>query len=47
MDNYIFMLSDKVKRQPVCYRNRFGIELIGDLHQPVNRGLSTFCEALR
>lgn len=36
MDNYIFQLSDQVTRQPVSYRNRFGIELAGDLYMPAD-----------
>ena len=32
MDNYIFELSDKVTRQPVSYKNRFGIEIAADLY---------------
>lgn len=36
MGNYIFDLSDKVTRQAVSYRNRFGIELAGDLYLPAD-----------
>lgn len=32
MSNHIFELSDRVKRAPVRYRNRFGIELAGELY---------------
>jgi uncharacterized protein len=31
---YIFDLSDNVKREHVYYKNRFGIELSGDLYMP-------------
>lgn len=34
MDDYIFTLSDKVTRQAVNYKNRFGITLSGDLYLP-------------
>jgi fermentation-respiration switch protein FrsA (DUF1100 family) len=33
-DDYTFDLSDGVTRTPVRYRNRFGIELAGDLYAP-------------
>ena len=36
MDNYIVKLSDKVVRKPVLYKNRFGIELSGDLYYAKN-----------
>ncbi|MFI8581363.1 alpha/beta hydrolase [Ectopseudomonas khazarica] len=36
MGNYIFALSEQVRRQPVSYRNRFGIELAGDLYLPAD-----------
>jgi fermentation-respiration switch protein FrsA (DUF1100 family) len=35
-DDYTFELSDDVTRRPVRYRNRFGIELAGDLYTPKN-----------
>jgi fermentation-respiration switch protein FrsA (DUF1100 family) len=35
-DDYTFELSDDVTRTPVRYRNRFGIELAGDLYAPKN-----------
>ena len=31
-DNYIFELSDEVTRQPISYKNRFGIEVAADLY---------------
>jgi len=46
MDDYIFTLSDQVTRQPVSYRNRFGIELSGDLYLPADPGLATPLPAL-
>ncbi|OPX57879.1 MAG: Alpha/beta hydrolase family protein [Methanobacterium sp. PtaB.Bin024] len=33
-DNYIFELSDEVTRQPVSYKNRFGIKVAADLYLP-------------
>lgn len=36
MGNYIFSLSDKVTRKPVAYKNRFGVELAGDLYLPAD-----------
>ncbi len=33
-DYYIFELSDNVNRQSVNYKNRYGIELAGDLYTP-------------
>lgn len=35
-DNYIFELSDNVTRQPVSYKNRFGIKIAADLYLPKN-----------
>ncbi len=35
-DYYIFELSENVKRQSVTYKNRYGIELAGDLYTPQN-----------
>ncbi len=37
-DDYTFQLSDKVTRQKVTFRNRYGITLTGDLYLPKNRG---------
>jgi fermentation-respiration switch protein FrsA (DUF1100 family) len=37
-DNYTFQLSDKVTRQKVNFKNRYGIILTGDLYLPKNRG---------
>lgn len=36
MPNYIFELSDKVSRQSVSYKNRFGIRISADLYLPNN-----------
>ena len=33
-EHYTFTLSDKVTRQPVSFRNRYGITLAGDLYLP-------------
>jgi fermentation-respiration switch protein FrsA (DUF1100 family) len=35
-DGYTFVLSDEVTRTPVRYRNRYGIEIAGDLYQQKN-----------
>lgn len=35
-DHYTFQLSDKVTRQKVTFKNRFGIKLSGDLYVPKN-----------
>src|SRR5215203_4285814 len=37
-EHYTFPLSDKVSRQKVTFKNRFGITLTGDLYLPTNRG---------
>lgn len=37
-DYYLFKLSDKVTRQKVTFKNRYGITLTGDLYTPKNRG---------
>ncbi len=37
-DEYTFQLSDKVTRQKVTFKNRYGIELTGDLYLPKNGG---------
>jgi fermentation-respiration switch protein FrsA (DUF1100 family) len=37
-DFYTFQLSDKVTRQKVTFKNRYGITLAGDLYLPKNRG---------
>lgn len=37
-DNYTFQLSDKVTRQKVSFKNRYGITLAADLYLPKNRG---------
>ena len=36
--HYTFPLSDKVTRQKVTFKNRFGITLTGDLYVPKSRG---------
>ena len=35
-DHYTFKLSDKVSRQKVTFKNRYGISLVGDLYVPKN-----------
>jgi Hydrolases of the alpha/beta superfamily len=37
-EHYTFKFSDKVTRQKVTFKNRYGITLTGDLYQPKNRG---------
>ncbi|OJV52469.1 MAG: hypothetical protein BGO31_07410 [Bacteroidetes bacterium 43-16] len=37
-DHYTFELSDKVTRQKVTFKNRYGITLSGDLYIPKNSG---------
>ena len=37
-DHYTFQLSDKVVRQKVTFKNRYGISIAGDLYLPKNRG---------
>lgn len=37
-DHYTFQLSDKVIRQKVTFKNRYGITLTGDLYIPKNKG---------
>jgi uncharacterized protein len=37
-EHYTFQLSDKVTRQAVTFKNRFGITLSGDLYLPKNSG---------
>lgn len=37
-EHYTFQLSDKVTRQKVSFKNRFGITLSGDLYTPKNGG---------
>lgn len=36
-EHYTFQLSDKVTRQKVTFKNRYGIILSGDLYIPKNR----------
>ena len=35
-NGYSFPLRDTVKREKVCFRNRYGIELCGDLYLPAH-----------
>jgi hypothetical protein len=35
-DHYTFQLSDKLTRQKVTFKNRYGITLAGDLYVPKN-----------
>lgn len=37
-EHYTFELSDKVTRKKVTFKNRYGIELTGDLYTPKNGG---------
>jgi fermentation-respiration switch protein FrsA (DUF1100 family) len=37
-DYYTFQLSDKITRQAVTYKNRYGITIAADLYLPKNRG---------
>ncbi|WP_312395369.1 alpha/beta hydrolase, partial [Chryseobacterium sp.] len=37
-DHYTFTLSEKVSRQKVTFKNRYGITLSGDLYLPKNTG---------
>ena len=37
-EHYTFQLSDKVSRQKVSFKNRYGITLSGDLYLPKNAG---------
>ncbi len=37
-EHYTFKLSDKVTRQKVTFKNRYGITLCGELYLPKNRG---------
>jgi fermentation-respiration switch protein FrsA (DUF1100 family) len=37
-DHYTFQLSDKVTREKVTYKNRYGITITADLYTPKNRG---------
>nr|WP_294874728.1 alpha/beta hydrolase [uncultured Pedobacter sp.] len=37
-EHYTFKLSDKVTRQKVTFKNRYGITLSGDLYLPINHG---------
>src|SRR5688500_2105072 len=38
IEYYTFQLSDKVTRQKVSYKNRYGISISADLYLPKNRG---------
>jgi len=37
-EHYTFQLSDKVTREKVSFKNRYGITIVGDLYLPKNRG---------
>ena len=37
-EHYTFQLSEKVTRQKISFKNRYGITLSGDLYLPKNRG---------
>jgi hypothetical protein len=37
-DHYTFQLSDKVTREKVAFKNRYGITIAADLYLPKNRG---------
>lgn len=37
-EHYTFQLSDKVTREKITFKNRYGIELTGDLYIPKNGG---------
>ncbi len=37
-EHYTFELSDNVTREKVSFKNRYGIELVGDLYLPKDRG---------
>ncbi|MFV5701363.1 alpha/beta hydrolase [Flavobacterium sp. XS2P12] len=41
VQQYTFQLSDKVSRQKVTFKNRYGITLTGDLYLPKNRESET------
>ena len=41
-EHYTFKLSDKVTRQKVTFKNRYGITLAGDLYLPKDSGNQTF-----
>jgi fermentation-respiration switch protein FrsA (DUF1100 family) len=41
-DHYTFRLSEKVTRQKVTYKNRYGITIAADLYLPKNRGSEPF-----
>lgn len=40
-DHYTFQLSDKVTRQKVRFKNRYGITLVGDLYLPKTRNIDS------
>jgi len=40
-EQYTFQLSDKVTREKITFKNRYGITLTGDLYVPKNRGNET------
>jgi fermentation-respiration switch protein FrsA (DUF1100 family) len=41
VEHYTFQLGDKVTRQKVSFKNRYGIRLSGDLYLPKNMGTKT------
>src|SRR6187431_549680 len=41
-EQYTFKLSDKVTRQKVSFKNRYGITLSGDLYRPKNESNQPF-----
>lgn len=41
-EHYTFQLSDKVTRQKVSFKNRYGITLSGDLYLPKNAGTQNY-----
>lgn len=45
-EHYIFELSDNVTRTHVYYKNRFGIEIVGDLYMAKNADLTQKYPAL-
>jgi fermentation-respiration switch protein FrsA (DUF1100 family) len=45
-EHYTFPLSDKVSRQKVTFKDRFGITLTGDLYLPKNRATSSAALAI-
>ena len=46
IEHYIFSLSEKVDRTHVRYKNRYGIEIAGDLYTPKNLDTSKIYRAI-